>query len=302
MHVAIEFLGRALTLSRSCGDTNTQCSVLSTIANIQQTMGEVGTAQIHVKEARKLANMSGNLYQEASALWLAAQCTTTLGDYGQSIVHLRRAKDILGICGMLRSSLDSNINMSMAEVHLLKSDYTDARSIHIQLLQHTDQDPRTKTWALVNIAEIDVVTDATEDVVQKNLNKAKTMFSNMKYVHGVTCCEMILADFQLREGDISSAKDRLQDCLNLSWGKQIEVVSFCLERFADRNRWHTMECASPWPAIYLAYGHQSKEKLVVHKALLFLGDVFMAEGDDETAKSLFTVALEGFVFMDVHRS
>jgi hypothetical protein len=80
-------------------------------------MGEVGTAQIHVKEARKLANMSGNLYQEASALWLAAQCTTTLGDYGQS----------------------------MAEVHLLKSDYTDARSIHIQLLQHTDQDPRTKT-------------------------------------------------------------------------------------------------------------------------------------------------------------
>jgi hypothetical protein len=42
--------------------------------------------------------------------------------------------------------------------------------------------------------------------------------------------------------------------------------------------------------------------LAVHKALLFIGDVFVAEGDDHTAKSLFTVAQEGFVYMDVHCS
>jgi hypothetical protein len=41
--------------------------------------------------------------------------------------------------------------------------------------------------------------------------------------------------------------------------------------------------------------------LAAHKALLFLGDVFSSQGDDDTAH-LFMVALEGFVYMDVHHS
>jgi predicted negative regulator of RcsB-dependent stress response len=192
--------------------------------------------------------------------------------------------------------------MARAEVHLLKSEYTDARSIHTQILEQTSQDPLINAFALLNIAQIHVMTGATGEAVQKNLNEAKTIFSIIKYSYGVTCCEMISADLQLKEGDISSAADRLQDCFNFSWGKHSEIMSGCLERFADRTCWHIMECALPWPVVYLAYGQQSKEKLAVHKALLFLGDVFIAEGDDNTAKSLFTVALEGFLYMDVHRS
>jgi hypothetical protein len=47
---------------------------------------------------------------------------------------------------------------------------------------------------------------------------------------------------------------------------------------------------------------QSKRKLDLHKALLFLGDVFISLGDNDTAHSLVTVALEGFIYMDIHRS
>ncbi|KAJ7816648.1 hypothetical protein B0H13DRAFT_1923461 [Mycena leptocephala] len=265
-------------------------------------MGNAGTTQIHVNEARRLAILSGNLYQEAWALQMAAACTAQLGDFRNSILHLHRAKEILGICGITGGRLDSSIETAKAELHLLKSEYTDARSIHTQIAQNMDGDPFEYAWALLNIALIDVMTGATEEAVQKNLNDAKTLFSTMKSVVGVTCCEMISADLQLREGDISQAKDMLQDCFNLCWGKHADNVSFCLERFADRKRWHVKECGSPWPVVYLAYGHQSKEKLAVHKALLFLGDVFITKGDDDTAKSLFMVALEGFVYMDVHRS
>jgi hypothetical protein len=113
---------------------------------------------------------------------------------------------------------------------------------------------------------------------------------------------MILADLRLREGDISTAKNTLQDCLNLCWGKDNEVVSFCLERFADRDRWDSMESRSPWLVGCLALGHKSKDKSALHKALLFFGDVFISRGDNYTAHSLITVAMEGFVFMDVHRS
>jgi hypothetical protein len=50
------------------------------------------------------------------------------------------------------------------------------------------------------------------------------------------------------------------------------------------------------------YSFLQNEKLGLHKALQFLGDVFLAQSDEHTASSLFTVALEGFVCMDVHRN
>jgi hypothetical protein len=45
-----------------------------------------------------------------------------------------------------------------------------------------------------------------------------------------------------------------------------------------------------------------KEKLGILKALQFLGDVFLAQGKEYTAINLFTVALDGFTAMDVHRN
>jgi hypothetical protein len=54
--------------------------------------------------------------------------------------------------------------------------------------------------------------------------------------------------------------------------------------------------------VYLAYAHKSREKVSLHKALLFLGDVFIYNDEESTAHSLFTIALEGFTYMDVHFS
>ena len=130
----LELLEKALTLSRSCMDTDTQCSRLTSIADIRRRMGDTAIGLTYVNEARRLANLSGNGYEEARALWIAGKCTTRLGDYQTSIVHLHRAKEILGICGMLGGLLDSNITVDQAQVHLLKSEYTEARIIHTQSL------------------------------------------------------------------------------------------------------------------------------------------------------------------------
>ncbi|KAJ7748140.1 hypothetical protein B0H16DRAFT_1888589 [Mycena metata] len=42
--------------------------------------------------------------------------------------------------------------------------------------------------------------------------------------------------------------------------------------------------------------------LGIHKALQFVGDVHLMQSDEVTAVNLFTIALEGFTEMDVHRS
>jgi hypothetical protein len=59
---------------------------------------------------------------------------------------------------------------------------------------------------------------------------------------------------------------------------------------------------SNWTTVYLANSIKFKEKLGINKALQFLGDIFLAQADVDTAVNLFIVGLEGFTYMDVHRS
>jgi hypothetical protein len=44
----------------------------------------------------------------------------------------------------------------------------------------------------------------------------------------------------------------------------------------------------------LGYAYKSKEKLGVHKALLFLGNMFTANNDEGTATNLYQVELDTF--------
>jgi hypothetical protein len=59
---------------------------------------------------------------------------------------------------------------------------------------------------------------------------------------------------------------------------------------------------SSWTTVYLAHSIKFKEKLGINKALQFLGNIFLAQADKDTAVSLFGIALEGFTYMDVHHS
>ncbi|KAJ7032171.1 hypothetical protein C8F04DRAFT_1185234 [Mycena alexandri] len=59
---------------------------------------------------------------------------------------------------------------------------------------------------------------------------------------------------------------------------------------------------SSWSTILFAPSIKQKEKLGIHKGLQFMGDIFLQKDDEATAISLFTLALQGFTLMDVHRS
>ncbi|KAJ6518023.1 hypothetical protein C8R47DRAFT_1189442 [Mycena vitilis] len=299
---AFQSFEKAVALSRSSTDTNLQCSVLNNIGRIKWDTGEYTAAQKDVDEATKLASLSGNLYQEARALWIVAQRSMQLGDYRASVAQVNRAKDLLGICGMGGGVLDTNIETIKAEVHLLKSEYTEARMLNAQVLQSTDYDSHMSAAALLNIAQIDVMIGAPASDVHQNLDKAKLLFSKSKFAPGITWCDMLEADLRLREGDTTSAKTAFEESLNSSRGSDTDAVSFALERLADTSRWYARGPTFPWPLVYLGHAHLSKQNLALHKALLFLGDLFLAQEDADTAHTLFTVALEGFTRMDVHRS
>jgi hypothetical protein len=56
-----------------------------------------------------------------------------------------------------------------------------------------------------------------------------------------------------------------------------------------------------WAVIFLGTALKMKGRLATVKAFRCFGQIFAAEGDDQSALSLFSVALDGFTFMDVHR-
>ncbi|KAJ7444500.1 hypothetical protein FB451DRAFT_1189594 [Mycena latifolia] len=190
--------------------------------------------------------------------------------------------------------------------YFFRSEYAQARKIlcDISQIRSAEKDPWRHAWCLMNIAEIDVITGRAEQDVHMNLDKASKIMRTMNVPTGLTYCETVLADLHLREGNITCAKVQFQRGLRSSWGKYAEVVIYCLDRLADVRRWIITDFgwSSRWTVVYLAYTKRSQKKFELHKALQFLGDIFLSQGDTNTAHTLYTVALDEFTHLDVHRS
>ncbi|KAJ7746454.1 hypothetical protein DFH07DRAFT_776353 [Mycena maculata] len=155
----------------------------------------------------------------------------------------------------------------------------------------------------------------------------------VSFLRGLIYAEIISADLDLREGNLLTAKALLQKCLRSAWRNSAELVSYGLERLANRSRWdgvHAIFVTASlrlavwkfrsdavtkvrytrwdettfdwtWSIVYIAHAKKTQQGLDLHKSLSFLAQVFHSTGEDETAESLFIVALEGFTYMDIHQ-
>jgi hypothetical protein len=137
--------------------------------------------------------------------------------------------------------------------------------------------------------------------VQGNIELPKSIFTTLKLKTFIIFCDTILADLYLREKDLTAAKRLFKKCLK-SAPEHNEIKLFCLERLGNASSWGADESTHGWTTIFLIHSLKSKAKLQVYRALQFMGQIFLTHKDENTAVSLFTVALVGFTYMDVHRS
>ncbi|KAJ7735597.1 hypothetical protein B0H14DRAFT_3613459 [Mycena olivaceomarginata] len=98
------------------------------------------------------------------------------------------------------------------------------------------------------------------------------------------------------------AKTIFEQCIKLWTGKYTDIIIYCLEQLGNVSCWPEKHSMSSWTVLFLALSLKSTYRLGIYQALQFLGDIFLSYNDEDTAVSLFTVALEGFTAMDVHRS
>jgi tetratricopeptide (TPR) repeat protein len=123
----------------------------------------------------------------------------------------------------------------------------------------------------------------------------------MGYKTLIILCDCTLADLYMREQDLPAAKRLFEKSLKLA-PEHNEIKLFCLERLGNVNSWGPDGLIHGWTTIFLIHSLKLRAKLQVYKALQFFGQMFLMQKDEETATSLFTVALEGFTHMDVHCS
>ncbi|KAJ7734810.1 hypothetical protein B0H16DRAFT_1695762 [Mycena metata] len=303
MPKALEHCQIALDLAQTHGNYSGQCAALVRFSSLEWLGGNYTAARAYAQEVQRLAKLSGELFQEAVGLYYEQNCQKVLGDYKSCILLCTRARTLLGLCGMPHGELNYIVVNSQAEVHQLKSEYTEGHLCLNQILQEAlgDQSLYIYGLTLANMAEIEVFMGSPTDEIQRKLDTSKTIFEQQgrkKDIIFPLCCQAAL---NLREGDMSSFL--FCQYLRSSWGNFLYIVSFCLERLGDISCWEGSQHPSLWATVFLAHSLRRTERLGVYKALQYLGDVFCTENNDEvTATSLFTLALEGFTQMDVHRS
>ncbi|KAJ6477738.1 hypothetical protein C8R45DRAFT_1157671 [Mycena sanguinolenta] len=294
---ALQLIRKAQQLSQLSGNIDQQCRVLLYLAALKVDDGKYSTALKYANEAQQLLESSADLYHSAYGLFFQAQCSTSVANYCKSMVQLDEAEKIVEICGMSGGLLHCELRIHQAEIHLQKSEYTQARSMFSDIAETAFQAQQlavyTSAWQ--NIAYIDIRIGAAAADIWKNLT-IKDIYSSTGYPLSVT--KMVEACMHLRENAFELAKLAFQECFHTSMA---EGQSICLEHLADIKAWPVAIEQSTWPVIYLGFAYTVKEKLALHKALLFLGDVFIASQDESTAFALYTVALEGFKCMDVHQ-
>jgi tetratricopeptide (TPR) repeat protein len=299
---AVNMCKICISLATQTGNIRRHSQGLDRLAWINLKLGAYSVAQKDACESQKQSRVSGDLYGEANAAHTEAVCWRELGHYKESVSLSIRAQGLLSLCGMSDSDVNLCIMNTQAEVHKCKSDYGEAWTIQTKILQiSTNKNAYWHAVALLNLAEIAVSIGVQIQDVRGNIELAKSKFTTLNVKPLIICCDATLADLYIREKDLPTAKRLFKKCLELA-AEHSEIKLFCFERLGNGSFWGADELTCGWTTIFLIHSLKSKAKLQVYKALQFLGQIFFTHKDENTAISLFTVALEGFTYMDVHRS
>ncbi|KAJ7728904.1 hypothetical protein B0H16DRAFT_1776512 [Mycena metata] len=289
----------ALSMAQANRNIKSQCDALDTLGYAEIIAGNHAVGRAHAREVQRLARISGDVHREARGLYIEGISLISRGDYRECIAVTMRGRTALGLCGLSYGKLDYALMGNQAEMHKLKSEYVEAHNVQNQMLQATTDDNYRQGACLMNIAETEILLGVSKTEIQQKIEASQSIFRASGNAVLTLACDATQADLNFREGEMSSTL--FCRCLQRGWGRFFEAVSYCLERLADITRWEGSHVTS-WPTVYLAHSLRGKEKLGIYKALQFQGDVFLMEEDEVTAISLFTLALEGFTKMDVHRS
>ncbi|KAJ7256944.1 hypothetical protein C8J57DRAFT_1721254 [Mycena rebaudengoi] len=189
---------------------------------------------------------------------------------------------IIGMLNIFCKNPDTSW-LLLAQIHFVKSEYLESRKLQVAIASSCQPTSYGAILANLSNAFIDITTGADSKIILQNLDIAR---SHLKAL----------------DGTLGTANALFEQCFALSLDFDTELALLCAERLGDLSTgMNDIPTTLRWTGIFLGLALKCKDKRQTMQAFRCLGQIFSAEGDDETALSLFNVALDGFTFMDVHR-
>ncbi|KAF8156361.1 hypothetical protein K438DRAFT_1777446 [Mycena galopus ATCC 62051] len=109
----------------------------------------------------------------------------------------------------------------------------------------------------------------------------------------------------LLEGDMVGAHAKYVQLFADLQAVDNDLACLCVGKLADPVKFlHTDTEVLRWAVVFLAFTLRPsvRSPLAVHQALQRLGDVLARQGSDDAAWNILAVALEAFIWMDVHQN
>ncbi|KAJ7032390.1 hypothetical protein C8F04DRAFT_658569 [Mycena alexandri] len=298
---ALRYYETAINLAKQVDDIRTQCAALRNSADCIWQLGKYREARAKSRAMRRLAQDHGLFFLEAHAIRVELLCRVSLGDLASCVALSAEGRALLAFCGLQGSTLDLTLVNSDAEVHLQKTEYAEARALYSRT--YADQAPLAQAYDRLNLVCIDNETGVETAKVRRDLETVKASFESIMNPPGITFCEVFSACVDIRDGILHRARLSLEGAFSQTRGHDQEISITCLNKLGDiacglYDAWTTLG----WALVLLAFALNGRNSIAVHHALRCLADVFLAQGDEETALNLLNVALAGFTTIDIHRS
>ncbi|KAJ7267734.1 hypothetical protein C8J57DRAFT_1717316 [Mycena rebaudengoi] len=303
---ALKYFQKAYSLAERIGyPTIVGIHAVTSICNVLIVTGKALNALTHAEEAHRHAEHIGDIYLQAWSLYHQGRCHIQLANYWHAQCLLQKAGHILATLGQQQSSVKLGILNHQAEMYLLKSDYLQSRNLHVTIASSCQPTSYKAILANLNIALIDIATGADSKIIRQNLDMAQSHLKALSGYYGINIClvaDYATAELCLRDGALGTANAIFEKSFASSLDIDTELALLSAEKLGDLSTgMNDIQTTLGWTGIFLGLALKCKDKHQAMQAFRCLGQIFSAQDDDETALSLFTVALDGFTFMDVHR-
>ncbi|KAJ7206155.1 hypothetical protein C8J57DRAFT_1484863 [Mycena rebaudengoi] len=302
---ALQYFQTAYSLGESTGyPTIVGYHALASICGILLVTGKPLSALTHAKEAYRYAEHIGNIHGQAWSLSLQGQSHIYLANYQYAQHVLQKSRHILATLGHQQSALNLCILNLQAEIHLVKSEYLESRKLQVAIASSCQATSYNAILANLNMAFIDITTGADSKIIHQNLDIAQSHFKALYGYFGrhiSLVADYVTAELCLRDGALGTVNALYEQFFALSLDIDTDLALQCLERLGDLSiGMNDTQTTLRWTGIFIGLALKCNDKHQTMQAFRCLGQIFSAQGDDETALNLFNVALDGFTLMDVH--
>jgi hypothetical protein len=204
------------------------------------------------------------MYYESLGLSTEALVCLDIGAHRNTIALCTQARELLCQCGLKGSETDSQILSYMGEAYYLKSEYREVQEICMQIKNATSdqQNSIQHALAVLNLAEITIITGENLDHIAQVLMDQQKIFATVYNSLGIASCDLVMAEFHLCHGHTAATQTLF---LYHTQSEIKEIASIGLEQLASLKNWRVTAIGwvSRWAHVFLAHTFKCQNKLAV---------------------------------------